>query len=259
MFDEGKGPAVIVIPGVQGRWEWMLPGLRSLSTRCRTISYTLCGDPGSGMTFDRALGFANFARQLDQVFERTGLQRASICGVSYGGFIALQYAALRPERVTSLIFVSAPAPGWRPSERQARHIARPWLSTPVFLLAAPLRVWPEIRMAFDSFGAAARFAIRHGLRVLAAPVVPASMAAKVRLLQAIDFEPACARVTSPTLVVSGEDGMDTVVPTESTRRYLELVPGARFARLERSGHIGLISRPDRFADIVSGVVHANSH
>jgi pimeloyl-ACP methyl ester carboxylesterase len=259
MFDRGEGPPVIVIPGVQGRWEWMFPGLRALSGRCRAISYTLCGDFGSGTRFDRELGFDNFVRQLDGLFERTGLRKAAICGVSYGGFIALQYAALRPERVTSVIFISAPAPGWTPSERQARHIARPWLSTPVFLLAAPFRVWPEIRMAFDSFAAAARFAVRHGLRVLAAPVVPASMAAKVRLLQAIDFQPACARVTAPTLVVTGEDGMDTVVPTESTRRYLELIPGARFERLERSGHIGLISRPERFAEIVSGFVHANSH
>src|SRR6266542_108847 len=245
MFDEGEGPPVIVIPGVQGRWEWMLPGLRALSKRCRTISYTLCGDFGSGMTFDRALGFDNFVRQLDELFERTGLQKAAICGVSYGGFIALRYAAVRPERITSVIFVSAPAPGWIPSERQTRHIRRPWLSTPAFLLAAPLRVWPEIRMAFDGVGAATRFAVRHGLRVLAAPVIPASMAAKVRVQQAIDFQPDCARVKAPALLITGEDGMDTVVPTEATRRYQQLIPGARFERLERSGHIGLITRPER--------------
>ena len=259
MFDEGKGPAVIVIPGVQGRWEWMRPGLVALAKRCRTISYTLCGDPGSDRTFDPALGFDNFVRQLDDLFDRTGLQKAAICGVSYGGFIALRYAAVRPERVTSLIFVSAPGPGWRPSERQTRHIARPWLSTPAFLLAAPRRVWPEIRMAFDTTAAALWFMARHALRVLAAPVIPASMAAKVRLQQASDFLSACAGITAPTLVVAGEDGMDTVVPTESTRRLLDLIPGAAFERLERSGHIGLITRPERFAEMVGGFVHANSH
>ena len=37
MFDRGSGPPVIVIPGVQGRWEWMEPALRVLSTTCRTI------------------------------------------------------------------------------------------------------------------------------------------------------------------------------------------------------------------------------
>jgi 3-oxoadipate enol-lactonase len=259
MFDEGEGPPVIVIPGVQGRWEWMTPGLRALARRCRTMSYTLCGDFGSGTTFDPALGFENFVRQIDGVFDRTGIRTAAICGVSYGGFIALRYAAERPERVASLIFVSAPAPGWAPSVRQARHIARPWLSTPAFLLASPLRVWPEIRMAFDSAAAALAFMARHAVRVLAAPVIPASMAAKVRLQQAIDFQPDCAQIAAPTLVIAGEEGMDTVVPTEATRRYLELIRGARFERFERSGHIGMITRPERFAEIVSGFVHANRH
>lgn len=259
MFDSGEGPPVIVIPGVQGRWEWMLPGLRALAKRCRTISYTLCGDFGSGMKVDRSIGFESFVRQIDRVFDRAGLQKAAICGVSYGGFIALRYAAVRPERVTSLILVSAPAPGWTPSERQTRHIARPWRSTPAFVLSAPLRVWPEIRMAFDSAAAALGFMARHGLRVLAAPVLPASMAAKVRLQQAIDFQEECARVKAPTLVIAGEEGMDTVVPTEATRRYLDLIPGARFERLERTGHIGLITRPERFAEMVGRFVHANSH
>lgn len=259
MFDSGSGPAVIVIPGVQGRWEWMLPALRELQKHCRTISYTLCGDWGSGMKFDRSLGFDNFVRQLDDVFERTGIEKAALCGVSYGGFVALRYAALRPERVTSLIFVSAPCPGWMPSERQKRHVSRPWLSTPAFLLAAPLRVWPEIRLAFDSTGAALWFMARHALRVLAAPVIPASMAAKVRVQQAVDFGPDCARVKAPALVVTGEDGLDTVVPTEATQHYQQLIPGARFERLKRSGHIGLITRPARFAEIVSGFVHAHNH
>ena len=47
MFDRGNGPAIVVIPGVQGRWEWMRPALEALSARCRTLSYSLCGDFGS--------------------------------------------------------------------------------------------------------------------------------------------------------------------------------------------------------------------
>ena len=70
LFDEGTGPALIVIPGVQGRWEWMKPALEQLRTRCRAVSYTLCGDAGSGMDFDPALGFDNYLLQLDDVFRQ---------------------------------------------------------------------------------------------------------------------------------------------------------------------------------------------
>ena len=124
MFDHGQGTPLIVIPGIQGRWEWMKPTLQELQKRCRAVSYTLCGDAGSGMKFDRSLGFDNFIIQLDRVYEETGLERAALCGVSYGGFIALRYAATRPERVTSLIVSSSPAPGWIPNARQQRYVQR---------------------------------------------------------------------------------------------------------------------------------------
>jgi pimeloyl-ACP methyl ester carboxylesterase len=259
MFDQGSGPPLIVVPGAQGRWEWMAPALRELRKECRTVSYTLSGDFGSEQTFDPALGFDNYIRQLDGVFERTGVDRAALCGVSYGGFIALRYAALRPERVSRLILVSAPAPGWAPNERQRRYISRPWRSAPAFVVTAPLRLWPEIRAAYETWPERLTFVVRHAARVLAAPMIPPVMAARITQQQALDFAPDCAAIKAPTLVVTGDDGLDRVVPVEVTRRYGALIPGARHERLERSGHIGMITRPVHFARIVSGFVHANNH
>jgi 3-oxoadipate enol-lactonase len=252
MFDHGTGPPLIVVPGVQGRWEWMTPALRALQTRCRTVTYTLCGDIGSGMRLDPALGFDNYIRQLDSVFEQTGLERAAVCGVSYGGFIALRYAALRPGRVSRLILVSAPAPGWTPSERQRGYIERPWISAPKFVLTSPLRVWPEIQAAYDTWPERLMFTARHGARVVSAPMFPSLMAARVRLQQSIDFAPDCALVKAPTLIVTGEDGLDFVVPPDVTRRYLTMIPGSEYVKLERSGHIGMLTRSSQFAEIVSG-------
>jgi pimeloyl-ACP methyl ester carboxylesterase len=254
MFDSGNGSPDIVRPGVQGRWEWMMPAIRELQKRCRTVTYTLCGDFGSGLTFDPELGFENYTRQLDAVFERTGLERAALCGVSYGGFIALRYAALRPERVSALIFSSAPSPGWTPSARQRGYVSRPWRSAPAFVLGAPMRLWPEIHAAHDTWPQRLVFLVQHGLRVLAAPMKPGLMASRVRMQQRLDFFPDCARITVPTLVLSGEDELDRVVPTEVTRQYEALIPGAQYARLERSGHIGLITRPAQYAEIVAAFV-----
>jgi Predicted hydrolases or acyltransferases (alpha/beta hydrolase superfamily) len=251
MFDHGTGPPLIVIPGVQGRWEWMMPAVRELQKHCRTVTYTLCGDLGSGVEYDPRLGFENYIRQLDSVFERTGLEKAALCGVSYGGFIALRYAAMRPERVSSLILASSPAPGWTPSERQRRYVSRPWRSAPEFVAGAPMRLWPEIHAAHDTWTERAMFIVRHAVRVIAAPMIPAVMAARVTLQQQIDFGPNCAKVTAPTLVITGEDGLDRVVPVDVTRRYETLIPGAEYAKMERSGHIGLITRPSHFARIVA--------
>jgi pimeloyl-ACP methyl ester carboxylesterase len=259
VFDQGSGPSLIVIPGIQGRWEWMQPALQELAKRCRTVSYTLCGDFGSRMKFDHALGFDNFVRQLDDVFERTRMDRAALCGVSYGGFIALRYAALRPERVSSLVFVSSPAPGWVPSKRQQQYVSRPWRSAPQFVVSSPLRLWPEIKAAYDTTRERFAFSVRHAARVIAAPIVPTQMAHRVTMQQALDFTPDCARIKAPTLVVTGEDDLDQIVPAEVTRRYQELIPGARYVQLKRSGHIGLLTHPAQFADIVTGFIHGNGY
>jgi 3-oxoadipate enol-lactonase len=257
IFDRGSGPPLIVVPGVQGRWEWMQPALDALSRACRTISYTLCGDFGSGMPLDRKLGFECYMRQLDAVVERTGVQRFALCGVSYGGWIALRYAARRPERVSALILVSAPSPGWSPSARQRSYISRPWLSTPAFVLGAPFRVWPEIRAALPSWTSRIRFAVGQGLRVLTAPSIPSLMAARVRQEQALDFCGDCGLVRAPTLILSGEEGLDTVVPVAVTQRFQSLIPGARYEMLNGTGHLGLVTQPERFARLVSGFVRAD--
>jgi 3-oxoadipate enol-lactonase len=257
IFDRGSGAPLIVIPGVQGRWEWMYPALEALSRRCRTISYTLCGDFGSGMRADPELGFECYLRQLDEVVKRTGVQRFALCGVSYGGWIALRYAATRPERVSALILVSAPAPGWSPSARQQAHISRPWLSAPAFVVAAPFRIWPEIRAALPSWMIRIRFAVTHGLRVIAAPMIPSLMAARVRQQQqAVDFCADCSCVQAPTLIITGQDGLDSVVPVPVTQRYRSLIPGSRYEMMDRTGHIGLVTQPERFADLVSGFIGA---
>lgn len=254
MFDQGSGLPLVVVPGVQGRWEWMTPALRELAKRCRTVSYSLCGDFGSGMKVDPSLGFDNYLRQLDAVLDRAGVARAAICGVSYGGFIALRYAATRPDRVSALILVSAPAPGWVPSSRQRRYVARPWLSAPAFALNAPVRLWPEIHAAFPRWLHRVSFLMSHGARALAAPMIPPLMADRVTLQQRMDFTGDCSRVRAPVLVVTGEPPLDAVVPVEVTRRYTSLIPGARYAMIERTGHIGMLTRAGRFADLAGEFV-----
>jgi 3-oxoadipate enol-lactonase len=253
IFDQGSGHPLIVVPGIQGRWEWLTPTLRELGKHCRTLSYTLSGDTGA-TTFEPALGFDNYIRQLDALFSSAGIEQAALCGVSYGGLVALRYAAMRPGRVSSLILVSSPAPGWTPNERQQKYLERPWRSLPAFVVTSPARLWPEIDAAFDTWSERLAFSASHAARVLAAPMVPSRVAARVTLQQAIDFAPDCAQVAVRTLVVTGEDELDQIVPVAVTRRFLTLIPGSQYEKMERSGHIGLLTRPKRFAEIVAGFV-----
>ena len=257
IFTAGSGPPVVIVPGIQGRWEWFRPAIHALGKTCCVSSYSLCGELRCGWRLNPALGFENYLRQLDDVFDRVG-GRAALCGVSYGGFIALRYAATRPDRVSSLLLVSAPAPGWVPNAVQQAYIDHPWRAAPAFVVTSPLRMWPEIRAAFDTPAARLRFAMRQALRVAANPMIPGLMAGRIIEQQGLDFLPDTRAVSAPTLVVSGEPDLDRVVPVESTRKYVEMIPTAEYVCLERTGHVGLVTRPDAFASVVSPFVHRHS-
>jgi pimeloyl-ACP methyl ester carboxylesterase len=260
IFDRGHGPAVVMIQGLHGRWEWTKPALEELSKRCRTISYSLCGDIGAGASRpDPSQGFDSYVQQLETVLDRAGVRDASICGVSFGGLVALRFAATRPERVRSLIIASSPAPGWKPNARQTRWLSRPWTSTPEFVVSAPWRIWPEVQSALPTLGARLGFFVLQGVRAASAPMIPSLMAERIHQSQQLDFAADCSHIRVPTLVVTGEEGLDRVVPVSSTRTFCSLISGAECEVLERTGHLGVLTKPSRFAELVGNFVHAHDH
>lgn len=247
MFDKGSGQALIVIPGLQGRWEWMAPALEQLTQYGRVVSYSLA----PAKTFDDLL------QQLDAVFEAKGLGRAVLCGVSFGGTIAVRYAALHPERVSRLVIVSSPGPEWRANAEQTRYVSRPLLTLPLFLLAASRRLRAELGPALPSAVDRMRFAVRAGLTAVRYPASPHLMAERVRLMQTIDLGAEARRVTAPTLVVTGHPSLDLVVPVESTRQYLTFIRGSRYEMMETTGHAGSLTQPLTLARLVGDFVNAN--
>ncbi len=254
MIDTGRGNPIVLIPGIQGRWEWMAPAVEALSARARVISYSLCGDPGSDCALQHEAGFDNYVRQLDEVFERSRLSKAALCGVSYGGLVAVRYAARRPERVSSLVLVSAPGPRWKPQDRVLKYLRAPRLLAPLFIARSPLAVAAEVAAAFPGRRDRWAFRRRHLVWVLRAPMSPVRMAERVKFALDVDFEKDCVRITAPTLVVTGQEELDQIVPIESTRDYLKEIRGARGVVFEGTGHIGIVTRPARFAEIVGRFV-----
>ena len=258
MIDTGQGVPLVLLPGIQGRWEWMAPAIEALARRCRTISFSASGEKTSGFAFDESIGFDNFVAQIDAVLDRCGVRRTAICGVSFSGLVAVHYAAARPERVSALVLASALPPTWRPDERVRGYLDSPRLGAPLFVARSPGRVGPEIMSAIPTWRGRLAFSARQTLRVARAPFSARLMVQRVRLIGEADLLRDCSRIVAPTLVITGEEGLDRVVPVAMTREYARLIPGTRLATIERTGHIGMLTRPDRFAELVGGfaVEHA---
>jgi pimeloyl-ACP methyl ester carboxylesterase len=183
---------LVLIPGIQGRWEYMRATVDALSAHFQVLTFSLRGD-----TLD------DYAGQVSRALDDRQIDRAAICGVSFGGLVALRFAASSPERTMALVVASTPA----------------------------LRT----------------FTI--------APMPLSAMAARARLIERLDMRADCARISAPTLVVTGESQLDHVVPVERSSEYVGLVRGARGAILERTGHAGTMTRPDAFATMVHEFVN----
>jgi pimeloyl-ACP methyl ester carboxylesterase len=76
------------------------------------------------------------------------------------------------------------------------------------------------------------------------------MARRVHMLSGLNLTDEASRVCVPTLLVTGESTLDCVVPTRVTHEYRELWPHAQVATIERTGHLGFITRPGAMADVI---------
>ena len=257
MVELGNGQTVVVIPGIQGRWEWMEPAVKALAVRDRVISDSLAGDHGSVADIDPSQGFDSYLDWVDGLLDRAQVAQAVICGVSYGGLVALRYAAHRSRRVSSSLLVSTPSPRWKPTCQIERYLRSPRLMSPVLAVSSPFRLYPEVVRAFPKFTSRWRFAHEHVHRAIGYPCAPSRMAQRVRLLEGINFHDDCRRVRAPTLVVTGVNGLDRVVPVQSTREHLSEIPGSSYSQIESTGHIGCATKPERFCESVGGFVDAH--
>ena len=248
IIDRGSGPPLVLIPGLQGRWEYMRPAVDALSASFRVLTFSL----GSG-------DLNGYARQLATVMTAARVEHATILGVSFGGLIAVRFAATYPTRCDALILASTPQPKLRLLRRHQIYVRAPWIFGPLFVAETPFRLRPEIRAAIPDARARFRFSIESLKTAIGAPVWLPDLAARARMISTDDVTPDCARITAPTLVVTGERDLDRVVPVDGSSEYLRLIPNARAAVLERTGHLGSITRPEAFTTIVRAFTESQRH
>ena len=126
--------------------------------------------------------------------------------------------------------------------------------SPVFVATAPGRMHPEVAAAIPKMGARLRFMAGQGARIALAPASPSRMARRVRLGGG---SPVCGSADASrarALVMTGEAALDQVVPVQVTEQYMNELQSAQRVVLERTGHIGLVTRPDAFAEILGRFV-----
>ena len=254
VIERGAGTPLVLVPGLQGRWEYLRPAIEALAVHFRILTFSLSGERVSGRRYDRHKGIDNFVEQVDDVLAAHAFDRAVVCGLSFGGLVALRFAAHRPERTRALVLASTPGPGWHLKRRHDVYARLPWMFGPLFLAESPWRMRDELRVAFPNTADRRRFVRSQMATFIEAPLSMSRMAERARLIARLDTAADCRAIACPTLVVTGEPGLDHVIAADRALAYGTLIRNARSLVLEGTGHLGLVTRPSLFAATLKGFV-----
>ncbi|GGU73348.1 Ndr family protein [Streptomyces albospinus] len=215
-----EAPPVVLLHGSGANATMWLGDVASWARHFRTYAVDLVGEPGLSAPSRPALASDGAARWLDDVLAGLGITGAAFVGISLGGWMALDYATRRPERVTRLALLcpgglGKQTMGWMVRAALLRPFGR-WGMRRSVRLATGLE-GPELRSVLDQ-------------------VVGVFRQFKPRTERLPVFSDEALRgLAMPLLVTVG--GRDAMFDSEETaRRVRREVPHATVNLLPEAGH-----------------------
>ena len=190
---------------------------------------------------------------LDAVRKALALDQVAVLGDSYGGMIAMAYAAAHPDHIARLILSDSAAPSWKglvhllpqvfpdreeQGEREAKKLAADPEAVARAGLVNHMRQMfysPEMRDAYLAHMGDLGFE-------------PAIGRAVQQATENIDLTAKLADFKFPTLVITGRYDMN-VAPLTAWR-MAHAIPGAKMVFFEKSGHLPAYEEPERYYEVL---------
>jgi len=250
----GKLPLLCLHGGPGATWHHMAP-YEKLAEGRRVVFYDQLGSGNSAL----------YLEEIDTVRESLGLERCHILGHSWGGMLAMAYAAKRPNGLAGLVVQSAPAsvPYWMgeidrlraglPVEVEAtlrRHERDGTTDDEEYQEAmmvfydrhvCRVRPWPDwLQATFD--------ALAKSPEVYLTMNGPSEFHV-IGSLKDFDVSAHLGAIAAPTLLFCGE--FDEVTPA-TVREAHEAIPGSQFFVIEGCSHMAQAERPDLTLGLLRG-------
>jgi proline iminopeptidase len=200
---------------------------------------------------DAAWGMDAQVADLEAVRAKFGFHKFDLVGDSYGGLLAMAYAAAHPEHIDKLILSDSAAPAWKDIVRVLPDVFPDVLEQIATREknnsgadAADQRIRDHFLMLF--YSEANRDAYLAGVNDLGSS--PQVSAAVQKATRTLDLTPELPKFKFPTLVITGRYDMN-VTPLTAWNIY-KAIPGAKFVVFEKSGHLPSYEEPDKYVQVV---------
>ncbi len=214
-----------VTPMLEDKFDLILPDLRGF---------------GDSTTVDAPYAMDDFASDIAGLLDRLGIQKAAIAGHSMGGYVALAFARLYPDRVNGLGLVSSQALADPPDRKEGRYksaaeVAEKGIGGVVDAMTTKFTTDPRLQ----------EFARKNMEDQQPAAYIGALKA----MAERYDSTSLLASMNYPVVVVHGD--ADALIPLERAREVRDAVPHAHFLELKGVGHLPMMEASRETAGALS--------
>ncbi|MET0595921.1 MAG: alpha/beta hydrolase [Polyangiaceae bacterium] len=252
----GEGPPLVVINGGPGASHHAVARLESLaSPKLRVVLYDQRGMGGSSAPAnDRDFDLDHYVADLDAVRNGLGVEKIHVLGHSFGGLVAMGYAAAHPERVASLILVSSNAPSWADHKAGAAGFQKRYeklLAEKKIPADPPKTVGDDCRAESNAFVPlllADPDFIKEPLEEMKTTACSVRVRdATAKSMRGYDYRPRLRSFAAPTLVVIGDSD-----PFGDAHAVMNALENAHpeYAVMPKCGHFPWVESPDAFRPVV---------
>jgi 3-oxoadipate enol-lactonase len=183
------------------------------------------------------------ARSAIAALDEAETDRAIVCGLSMGGYVALELWRRAPERVGGFVFANTRAGADSPEGAANRRALAERLRSEgkgFFADGPPGLLSPN---ASDDLRARVR-------AIIAEQPADAIAAASLGMAERPDSTPDLPGIDVPTLVVTGSE--DSLIPPGVTSEMADAIPDAELAVIEGVGHLSNLEAPEEFTRLLDG-------
>ncbi|CAG0965239.1 pimeloyl-[acyl-carrier protein] methyl ester esterase [Burkholderiales bacterium] len=249
----GAGPPLVLLHGWGMHSGLFAPLLPALARRFRVHAVDLPGHGHSATVAPYTLDALADAVARALAAEPGPL---AVLGWSFGGQVAMRWAARDPGRVARLVLVATTprfvrAPDW-PHAMAGEALARfgdelsvAWRATLTRFLTLQVRGSDEGRRTLAQ--------LRHRMLARGDPA-PGALGDALAVLASADLRDEARSIRAPALVVAG--GRDTLVPAAAGEWLAQAMPRARLARIGDAAHAPFLSHRAAFDRALEAFVDA---
>lgn len=250
--ERGEGAAVLFVHGFPHDHSLWHAQLAALGQRALCIAPDLRGFGGSDATGPFSMD--QWADDLAALLDARSVDRAVVCGLSMGGYIAFAFWRRHRDRVRALVLADTRAgaddEGARAKRREMIGVARDEGAAAVAERLMPGMIGKSTRERSPERVAAMRAMLER------APV-EGIVGALEAMMARPDSTEMLPTIDVPTLVVVGEK--DVLTPPTEARAMHERIAGSRLEVIAGAGHASAFERPSAFSHALGDFLGAFSY